>query len=35
MEDPEFQSGLYSTKFMERFQERASGAAAARRLASA
>src|ERR671916_778304 len=35
MEDPEFQSGDYSTKFMERFQERASGAAGARKIASA
>jgi acetyl-CoA carboxylase, biotin carboxylase subunit len=35
MEDPEFQSGNYSTKFMERFQERANGAAGARRIASA
>jgi acetyl-CoA carboxylase biotin carboxylase subunit len=35
MEDDEFQSGDYSTKFMERFSERANGAAGARKIASA
>ena len=35
MEDDEFQSGNYSTKFMERFAERAAGAAGARKIASA
>jgi acetyl-CoA carboxylase, biotin carboxylase subunit len=35
MEDPEFQSGNYSTKFMERFSERANGAGGARKIASA
>jgi acetyl-CoA carboxylase biotin carboxylase subunit len=35
MEDPEFQSGEYSTKFMERFAARAGGAGGARKIASA
>ncbi|HEV2764865.1 MAG TPA: acetyl-CoA carboxylase biotin carboxylase subunit [Pyrinomonadaceae bacterium] len=35
MEDAEFQSGNYSTKFMERFSQRANGAAGARKIASA
>jgi acetyl-CoA carboxylase, biotin carboxylase subunit len=35
MEDPEFQSGDYSTKFMERFAVRANGAAGAKKIASA
>ena len=35
MDDPVFQSGDYSTKFMERFSERANGAAGARKIASA
>ncbi|HLL74720.1 MAG TPA: acetyl-CoA carboxylase biotin carboxylase subunit [Pyrinomonadaceae bacterium] len=35
MEDGQFQSGNYSTKFMERFSERADGAGGARKIASA
>ena len=35
MEDPDFQSGDYSTKFMERFTERANERGGARKIASA